>query len=194
MITSAAATSKAAQGQHAVTRARFGEAAGTRLGADRDGGDSIDGNGGAECHHEGRDHPGPEQTLREREDEYDDGAGARSRADCNDSGEPALPPAWACELLGLGRMAMAPGRCMVLMIAVSVVAVSMTIVVVMVMTAVVLVVVVVVVMVSVIMIIEGRMIGRRDSGCCFDHVDGILHRRCSGVKKGRGDADQYHRD
>ena len=116
MITSGGADLDAAHRQHAIAGARVGEALGPGSGEDGDGGDGGDGDGGAEPHHEGRDHAGPEQPLRQRKDQHQDGARARPQADRDDGGEPPLPSAGSGELLGLGRVRVAPGRGMVIVI------------------------------------------------------------------------------
>ena len=103
----------AAHRQGAVAGARAGQVAGPGLGADREGGDERHGDRGADPHDEGRDHAGPEQPLRQREHQHQDGARAGPQADRDDRREFALPSARTGKLLRLGRMGMTPGGGMV---------------------------------------------------------------------------------
>ena len=61
----------------AAAVAATGEFCGDALGGDGHQRDGSDGNGGAEAHDEGRGNAGPEKALRQREDQHQDGAGAR---------------------------------------------------------------------------------------------------------------------
>src|SRR6185295_7505544 len=105
------------------------KAAGPGLGADRDRGDDRDRDGGAKPHDEGRDHAGPEQPLRQREHQHQDGAGAWPDADRHNGGEAALPAAGAGELFRLRCVRVAPGRSVVVIVVVrmSVVTVMMAV-------------------------------------------------------------------
>ena len=69
-----------------------------------------DGDGGAKAHDEGRRDADPEQPLRQREHQHDDGARAGPQTDGDNGGKAAAEPMRALELLRLRRMGMAPGR------------------------------------------------------------------------------------
>ena len=87
----------------------LGELAGKAAGADGDGGDRRDGDRRAEPHHKGRGDADPEQPLRQREHQHDDGARAGPQADGEDGGKAAAQPVLAAKLARLRRVRMAPG-------------------------------------------------------------------------------------
>src|SRR4051812_9307814 len=103
---------------------------GRRTKADRQRGDAGDRNRRAEPHHEGRGDAGPEQALRQRKDENDDGARTRPEAHRNDGGEAGLPAAGARQFLRLRPMGMAPGRAVVMTVIMSMAMIRMVMVVV----------------------------------------------------------------
>ena len=83
---------------------------------DGERGDRSNGDGGAEPHDEGRGDTGPEQSLRQRKNQNQDRPGTGAKADGDDGGQSTLPAAGTGKFLRLGRMRMAPGRSMVVVI------------------------------------------------------------------------------
>jgi len=102
--------------QDAVAGTRLGDALSPGPGADRDGGDCRNHDRGPDGHDEGRDDTGPEQPLRQREDQYQDRAGTRPQTDGDDRGETPLPSSRSGQLLRFRRMGVPPGRGMVVVI------------------------------------------------------------------------------
>src|SRR5262249_11282934 len=94
--------------QHPVAGARVGEVLGPGPGADGDGGNHGNRDGGPDPHDEGRGDARPEQSLRQREDQHQDRPRARPQADSDDRGKPPLPSARAGKLLRLGCMRVLP--------------------------------------------------------------------------------------
>ena len=71
----------AAQDQRAVAGARCGKPLRQTFRADRERRDRRDRDRGSQPHHEGRGDAGPEQALRQREDQHDDGTRAGPQSD-----------------------------------------------------------------------------------------------------------------
>src|SRR5215813_4392714 len=94
--------------QHPIAGARVGEVLGPGPGADGDGGDYGNRDGGPDPHDEGRGDARPEQSLRQREDQHQDRPRAWPQADGDDRGKPPLPSARAGKLLRLGCMRVSP--------------------------------------------------------------------------------------
>src|SRR5262249_53887631 len=94
----------------------IGEALRDPASADGDRGDGSDRDRGADPHHEGRGDTGPEQPLRQREDQNENGARAGPQAHRDDRRQAALPAAGTGKLLRLRRMRMTPGRSVVVVV------------------------------------------------------------------------------
>src|SRR5262249_57854833 len=115
---------------------------GPRPGADGNGGDPGNRDGGPNSHDEGRGTARPKQSLRQREDEPPGRPRARPQADGKDGGQPSFPSSRAGKLLRLGRMRVPPCR-RVLVVRMMMMGVALAMMVIMVMIVVVVVLVVV---------------------------------------------------
>ena len=100
----------AAQNERAVAVARRGKPLCRGLGGDGERGDRRDGDRRADAHHEGRGDAGPEQALRQCEDEDDDRTRAGPHPDGDDRRQTAAPAARPRQFLRLRPMRVPPGQ------------------------------------------------------------------------------------
>src|SRR6185503_1322874 len=103
----------------AAAFASCAEPAGEALGGHGNDGNGRDRDGGPQPHHEGRGDAGPEQPLRQRKHQHQDGARAGPHADGEDRAETALPAAGAGELIRRRSVGMATMLVMNMVVAVS---------------------------------------------------------------------------